>query len=240
VPEDQRARRARLDVGERQRHVLMQANKNGFFYILDRTTGKLISASTFVPVNWASGIDLKTGRPIENPGIRYDQTGKPVRMMPGPMGAHSWQPMAYSPKTGLVYIPAQQIGMEFTPTKNYRPSPMGQDVGVGTASTPGTTDSLLAWDPVAQKERWHVNYLGPWNGGVLTTAGNLVMQGDAAGNFNVYRADSGEKLWSMSAQTAVMGGPVTYEVNGERTKHSLPSAMTREAINHGDVNNSQR
>jgi alcohol dehydrogenase (cytochrome c)/quinohemoprotein ethanol dehydrogenase len=207
---------ADLTIGGARRQVLMQANKNGFFYVLDRRTGKLISAKTFVPINWASGIDAKTGRPIENPGIRYDKTGKPVRMMPGPLGAHSWQPMAYNPKTGLVYIPAQEVGNEFIPVKDYKPSPVGWNVGVGSAATPGTKGYLLAWDPVAQKEVWRVSYLGPWNGGVLTTAGNLVVQGDAAGGFNVYRADSGEKLWSISAQTAVMAGPATYEVNGEQ------------------------
>jgi alcohol dehydrogenase (cytochrome c)/quinohemoprotein ethanol dehydrogenase len=194
----------------------MQANKNGFFYVLDRKTGKLISAKTFIPINWASGVDPKTGRPLENPGIHYSETGNPVRMMPGPLGAHSWQPMAFNPNTGLVYIPAQEIGQEFTPVNDFKPSPTGWNIGVAATSTPGVKGRLLAWDPVHQKEAWRVEYLGPWNGGVLTTAGNLVAQGDAAGNFNVYRADSGEKLWSMSAQSAVMAGPMTYEVNGEQ------------------------
>ena len=208
---------ADLTIDGTRRQVLMQANKNGFFYVLDRRTGKLISAKAYVPVNWASGIDTKTGRPVENPGIRYDQTGKSVKMMPGPVGAHSWQPMAYSPKTGLVYIPAQEVGMDFTPLKDYKPSPIGWNLAVDVVGTPEPKKGyLLAWDPVRQKEVWRANYIGPWNGGVLTTAGNLVVQGDAAGGFNVYRADSGEKLWSMSAQTAVMAGPATYEVNGEQ------------------------
>ena len=207
---------ADLKIDGKPRKVLMQANKNGFFYILDRKTGKLISAQTFIPINWASGVDPKNGRPIENPGIHYSETGKSVRMMPGPLGAHSWQPMAFNPNTGLVYIPAQEIGQEFTPVKDFKPSPEGWNIGVAATSTPGVQGRLLAWDPVHQKEAWRVEYLGPWNGGVLTTAGNLVAQGDAAGNFNVYRADSGAKLWSMSAQSAVMAGPMTYEVNGEQ------------------------
>jgi len=124
--------------------------------------------------------------------------------------------MAYNPNTGLVYIPAQEIGQEFVPVQDFKPSAMGWNLGVAAASTPGVKGRLLAWDPVHQKEAWRVEYLGPWNGGVLTTAGNLVAQGDAAGNFNVYRADSGEKLWSMSAQSAVMAGPMSYEVNGEQ------------------------
>jgi len=207
---------ADLKIDGTPRHVLMQANKNGFFYVLDRQTGQLISAKTFVPINWASGIDTRTGRPIENPGIHYDQTGKPVKMMPGPLGAHSWQAMAYNPKTGLVYIPAQEIGNEFTPVKDFKPAPLGWNIGVAAVATPGVKGYLLAWDPIAQKEVWRVNYLGPWNGGVLTTAGNLVVQGDAAGGFNAYRADTGEKLWSMSAQSAVIAGPVTYQVDGEQ------------------------
>ena len=207
---------ADLTIGGKRRPVLMQANKNGFFYVLDRKTGKLISAQTFVPINWASGVDAKTGRPIEKAGIRYSETGKPARMVPGPLGAHSWQPMAFNPNTGLVYIPAQQIGYEFDPIQVYQPSPMGWNIGVGGGPTSDVKGRLLAWDPVRQKEAWHVEHLGPWNGGVLTTAGNLVVQGDAAGHLNAYRADSGAKLWSVPTQSAVMGGPSTYEVNGEQ------------------------
>ena len=104
---------ADLTIDGARRQVLMQANKNGFFYVLDRKTGQLISAKNFTPVTWASGIDPKTGRPIENPGIRYDRTGKPAELLPGALGAHSWQAMAFNPKTGLVYIPAQEIAMSY-------------------------------------------------------------------------------------------------------------------------------
>jgi quinohemoprotein ethanol dehydrogenase len=208
---------ADLEVGGKRRQVLMQANKNGFFYMLDRRTGQFISAKTFVNINWAKGIDEKTGRPIENPGIRYSSTGKPVQMMPGPDGAHTWHPMAFSPKTGLVYIPAQEIGKTFTPVKDFQVSPEGWNLGVDVAGTPEPKKGyLLAWDPVNQKEVWRVDHRGPWNGGAVATGGNLVAQGDAAGYFNVYRADTGEKLWSMFAQSAIMGGPVTYEVDGEQ------------------------
>jgi alcohol dehydrogenase (cytochrome c)/quinohemoprotein ethanol dehydrogenase len=208
---------ADLTIGGERRQVLMQANKNGFFYVLDRKTGKLISAKAFVPINWASGIDEKTGRPIEHPDIRYSTTGKPVTMMPGPDGAHTWHPMAYNPTTGLVYIPSQEIAKQFTPVTNFEMSPLGWNLGVDVAGTPGEkAGNLLAWDPVNQREVWRVRYRGPWNGGVLTTAGNIVAQGDAAGNFNVYRADTGEKLWSMFAQSALMGGTISYEVGGEQ------------------------
>ena len=207
---------ADLTIGGARRQVLMQANKNGFFYVIDRKTGQLISANNFTPVTWASGVDQKTGRPIENPGIRYDRTGKPAQLLPGALGAHSWQAMAFNPKTGLVYIPAQEIPMQYQSVNGFQPAPIGWNVGTATTNLPNVKGYLIAWDPVNQKEVWRANYLGPWNGGVLTTAGNLVVQGNAAGDFSAYRADTGEKLWSTFAQTPVMAAPITYEVDGEQ------------------------
>ena len=127
---------ADLTIDGARRQVLMQANKNGFFYVLDRKTGQLISANNFMPVTWASGIDQKTGRPIENPGIRYDQTGKRAELLPGALGAHSWQSMAFNPKTGLVYIPAQEIPMSYESVKNFEPMPMGWNVATATTNLP--------------------------------------------------------------------------------------------------------
>jgi quinohemoprotein ethanol dehydrogenase len=167
-------------------------------------------------VTWASGIDQKTGRPIENPGIRYDQTGRRVQLLPGALGAHSWQAMAFNPMTGLVYIPAQEIGMTYESIKDFQPAPMGWNIATTTTNPPNVKGYLLAWDPVNQNEVWRANYLGPWNGGVLTTAGDLVIEGNAAGEFSAYRAKTGEKLWSMSAQSPIMAAPITYEVNGEQ------------------------
>ena len=210
---------ADLSIDGTKRQVLMQANKNGFFYVLDRKTGELISANNFTPVTWASGIDLKTGRPIENPGIRYDrEPGKPVPQLPGAMGAHNWQSMAFNPKTGLVYIPAHEVGMVYTglPPKDFKLIPRYWNLGIFPGTMPDVKGYLLAWDPVNQKEVWRVNYLGPWNGGVLTTAGNLVVQGNAAGDFGAYRADNGQKLWSTSTQSPVMAAPVSYAVDGEQ------------------------
>ena len=150
--------------------------------------GKLISAQNFTPVTWASGIDPKTGRPVENPDIRYDKTGKPVSLLPGALGAHSWQAMAFNPKTGLVYIPAQEIGMTYGPVKDFETAPIGWNIGVDTTFKADVKGYLLAWDPLHQKEVWRANYLGPWNGGILTTAGNLVIEGNAAGFFSAFRA----------------------------------------------------
>jgi quinohemoprotein ethanol dehydrogenase len=207
---------ADLRIEGRLRQVIMQAPKNGLFYVLDRKTGQLISAKPFVPVTWTTGVDPKTGRPVENPGIRFGETGRPIDLMPGPLGAHNWQPMAFNPASGLVYIPAQEVATRYTPLPDYKASPMGWNIGTapgvpGAASAKGY---LLAWDPVRQKEAWRVPHAGPWNGGVLTTAGNLVVQGSAAGEVVVYRADSGAKLWSSAAQTGVMAGPISYEVDG--------------------------
>ena len=207
---------ADLTIDGTARKVLMQANKNGFFYVLDRKTGQLISAKNFTPVTWASGVDQKTGRPIENPGIRYDKTGKPAELLPGALGAHSWQAMAFNPKTGFVYIPAQEIPMIYVSPKDFQPAPIGWNVATVTTNPRNVRGYLVAWDPVNQKEAWRANYLGPWNGGVLTTAGNLVVQGNAAGDLSAYRADTGEKLWSTPAQSPVMAAPVTYEVDGEQ------------------------
>jgi quinohemoprotein ethanol dehydrogenase len=208
---------ADLKVGGKIRHVLMQANKNGFFYVLDRKSGALISAKAIVPTTWASGVDLKSGRPVENKDARYSETGKPFDVKPGPLGAHNWQPMAFNPKTGLVYIPAQQVPLTFLPLPSMPIAPIGWNLGVALASlTAQDKGFLLAWDPAQQREAWRVAYKGPWNGGVVTTAGNIVAQGDASGNFNVYRADSGEKLWSMFAQSGIIAAPSTFEAGGEQ------------------------
>ena len=207
---------ADLTIDGTARQVLMQANKNGFFYVLDRKTGQFISANHFTPVTWTSGIDQKTGRPVEVPGVRYDRTGKRTDILPGALGAHSWQSMAFNPQTGLVYIPAQEIPMSYESVKGYQPTPIGWNVGTATTNLPNVKGYLIAWDPVRQKEAWRANYLGPWNGGILTSAGNLVVQGNAAGDISVYRADSGEKLWSTFAQSPVIAAPISYEVRGEQ------------------------
>ncbi|MBA4779632.1 PQQ-dependent dehydrogenase, methanol/ethanol family [Blastomonas sp.] len=220
---------ADLEIGGKTRKVLMQAPKNGFFYVIDRTTGEFISANNFVPVNWATGIDQKTGRPIENPAARVDKTGKPFIVSPGPLGAHNWHPMAYDAKQKLVFIPAQITSYPYIPAAGWKPSKIGFNVGMDTANNAMPADNavreaakkatkgvLIAWDPVAQKERWRVTLGGPWNGGVLATAGGLVFQGNAMGNFVAYDSASGKNLWSFEAQTGVVAAPMTYSINGEQ------------------------
>jgi quinohemoprotein ethanol dehydrogenase len=207
---------ADLEIGGRKRKVLMQAPKNGFFYVLDRTSGELLSAQAYVEISWAKEVDKKTGRPVEMPGIRY--TDKAAFLKPGPLGGHNWQPMSFNPQTGLVYIPAQDTLFIYSPDKKFEYKPgtwnLGVDFSLFKEPSPLMPGFLLAWDPVNQKERWRVPYANFWNGGTLTTAGNLVFQGTADGRFVAYSADKGEKLFEASIGIGIIASPVTYELDG--------------------------
>jgi len=219
---------ADLTIHGHARKVLMQAPKNGFFYVLDRQNGTLISAKPYTYVNWASEINMRTGRPVETSFARYEGAD-PAPIVPGPIGAHSWQPMSYSPDTGLAYIPVNDAGFEYKLPEKFEAKKLAPNYGIdvvvaGLPQDPKVKKAilatvkgkLLAWDPVQQKAAWTIERPGPWNGGTLATAGNLVFEGTANGNFEAYCADSGEKLWSFPVQTGVMAGPVTYEVGGEQ------------------------
>ncbi len=220
---------ANIKVDGADRRVVLHAPKNGFFYVLDAATGKFISGKPFTAVTWAKGLDPVTGRPDFNPDAFYDKTGKPFVSLPGAGGAHSWQPMSYSAKTGLVYIPVNEAAFPYAAAdqKTWKPLPVGFQTGLNLSvmETPAipavregikkaTTGSLLAWDPVTQKEVWRVHYVGPWNGGTLVTAGNLVFQGTAGGEFKAFSADKGTELWSTPVQTGVIAAPMTYRVKG--------------------------
>ena len=209
------------------RKVIMQAPKNGFFYVLDRTNGKLLSAKNFVPVNWASGIDLQTGRPILTGAADYSKEPKVVQ--PSFLGGHNWHPMSYSPKTGYVYIPAQYTLAELKAAKapQFPANKSVVNFGLDVPDLPedpkvlnqirdAWSGELIAWDPVKQKAAWKQPYVSAGNGGTLATAGNLVFQGTADGRVVAYRADTGQPLWEHRANSGVMAGPVTYTVNGEQ------------------------
>ena len=216
-----------------KRKVLFHAPKNGFFFVIDRTNGQLMSAEPYVEnINWAEGYDMKTGRPIENPDARFYKTGKPFIAIPGALGAHNWHPMSYNPATGLVYIPAQQIPQGYeVPTSDIdkKRGRLGFNVGIGwavgqlpddkdiyKAAIAATTGKLVAYDPKAGKVAWSVDYPAAWNGGTMTTAGNLVFQGTSIGLFKAYAADSGKELLSMDMQSGIVAAPSTYMIDGEQ------------------------
>jgi quinohemoprotein ethanol dehydrogenase len=215
---------ADLTIDGQPRKVLMQAPKNGFFYVLDRATGELLSAKNYVEITWASHVDMKTGRPVESEIANYDDKTQTIK--PSPLGGHNWQPMSWNPTLGLVYIPANDIAWAFGLEKNfvYRPGTWntGNDPTTGDAIPRGDVSGrLIAWDPVKQEPRWELRYPGPWNGGTLATAGGLVFQGSAHGTFAAYDAagdGSGHAklLWETPAGTGVMAGPSTYELDGEQ------------------------
>jgi quinohemoprotein ethanol dehydrogenase len=218
---------ADLTLGGQKRHVILQPSKNGFFYVLDAANGKLISADAFTEVNWATGVDLKTGRPQIVPAARYEK--EPWNLAPGVQGGHSWHPNAYSPQTGLVYIPAWEAYFTMTSaTPGIRPGPGGFNLGIamGAAVAPGklqpydrrgVSGRLKAWDPVARKVVWETEPFtnGRPTSGVLATAGNLVFMGNGGGKvLSAYDARTGTKLWSFNAQTAVFAAPITYTLDG--------------------------
>jgi quinohemoprotein ethanol dehydrogenase len=212
---------ADLKIDGKNRKVLMQAPKNGFFYVIDRTTGKLISAKPYSAVTWAKGIDLKTGRPIENPEARYDN--EPRLLAPGPGGAHNWQPMSYDPRTGLVYIPAQEHWGVYPLGAGRPESPPGEatlkERSAKSAEYWKIAEQrehawLSAWDPIAQREVWRVPHSRPGSGGVLSTAGNLVIQGTPDKTLSVYRADTGELLAALPTENAPVAGPISYMLDG--------------------------
>lgn len=217
---------ADAEIDGKPRKVLWQAPKNGFFYVIDRTNGQLISAKPFTTVTWATGIDMKTGRPMEAPGVRYPK-GTMVVVQPAIFGGHNWHPMAYNPATGLVYIPAMDTPIPWStdPLFAYRPGWWNTAVP-GPAFPPdeaiiekirkSARSFLRAWNPATQSEAWSVELVGPWNGGALATAGGLVFQGTADGRFVAYDARNGATLWEARTGTAVLAGPVSYAVDGEQ------------------------
>jgi len=207
--------------------VVMQAPKNGFFYVLDAATGKFISGVGYVKQNWTTGLDA-TGRPIETQNARY--AGAPHLQFPGTAGGHNWQPMAFSPDLNLAFIPALELPFSYSNDPRYPTQLTRWNTGVDLAGgVPQTVSAefltavrasmkgrLIAWDPIKQAARWSVEQPTTWNGGVLSTAGGLVFQGQLSGDFAAYDAATGAKLWSHNVQAGAAAGPGTYEVDGEQ------------------------
>jgi len=218
---------ADLPIGGRTREVIMQAPKNGFFYVLDRGTGELISAETYVSENtWASRIDLATGRPVLQPGAHNTTT--PHIMSPSWLASHTWHPMAYSPLTGLIYLSAQEQGDIYALAEDFTFVHHRSNSGQARGTMPELRARLmeeirakekgylLAWNPVTQSEAWRVPYPHPGSGGVLATAGNLLIQGTIEKTLAIYRATDGSKLWEMNIDQAPVAGAITYMMDGEQ------------------------
>ena len=219
---------ADLTIGGKKQHVLIQPSKNGFLYVLEAKSGKLISADAFTEVNWATGIDMKTGRPVVVPAAYYRD--EPWNLAPGVQGGHSWHPNAFSPLTGLVYIPAWEAYSTLAGLPADRKPPPGVfslGINMGAAPAPGkqlqpydrkgVTGRLKAWDPVARKVVWESEPSGGGlpTSGVLATAGDLVFMGNGVGKtLSAFDAKNGTKLWSFDAKTAVFAAPITYELDG--------------------------
>jgi quinohemoprotein ethanol dehydrogenase len=211
---------ATLTIEGQQRRVLMQANKNGFFYELDPATGKLISARPYAEMNWATGID-SDGRPIENAAVRALKDATIVK--PSSAGAHNWHPLSFNPATGLVYMGVLDATSLQAVTADWKINQHDQTTGLDRGYVGPVrkqwlafkpSGKLVAWDPAAQREAWHVDLPDPGSGGTLSTAGNLVFQGRADGKLQAYRATDGKLLWESDTGIGIMAPPMTYEVDG--------------------------
>ena len=222
---------ADMEVDGVMRKVIMQAPKNGFFYVLDRQTGELLRANPYVTVNWASHIDMETGRPVENPDKDF-LTGNSQWILPGPLGGHNWQSMSYNPNTGLVYIPALEnplvfdVEHDFKATGRFKYIEGGWNTGVEFGrlleimgehpDLPKGKGYITAFDPLTGKTHWTREHGTHWNGGTLSTAADLVFQGNGDGYFVAYDAQNGDELWKVNTYTSTIAPPVTYSIDGEQ------------------------
>ena len=220
---------AELEIEGKSRSVIMQAPKNGFFYVLDRISGELLSADAFTHITWASHVDMQTGRPVETKYADYQSFGS-TYIWPSPYGAHNWQPMSFSSKTGLMYIPVQNIPGYFSAQDSvvYRVDRWNTGLDLNESRDPkswvaakASMDALVygelvAWDPVKKQRAWQVRHDKPSNGGILSTAGDLVFQGSWDGTFAAYDANNGTPLWQYQSDSAILAGPISYELDGEQ------------------------
>ena len=215
---------AEMNIDGEGKKVLMQAPKNGFFYVIDRKNGKLLRAHNYVPVNWATHVDLETGRPVLNE--EKDYTKKPEWVLPGSYGGHNWQAMSYDPTLGLVYIPTHEVAAVFVPLKGYYKMQPGtyntgtdfyvNDVAATMSDIPPVTGTLKAFNPLTGETKWSIDHNHFWNGGTLSTAAGITFQGNSSGEFVAYDSENGKILWSKEVQTGMIAPPITYEIDGEQ------------------------
>ncbi|MDH4107930.1 MAG: PQQ-dependent dehydrogenase, methanol/ethanol family [Gammaproteobacteria bacterium] len=212
---------ADIEVDGKPIKAILHAPKNGFFYVIDRASGRLVSAEPFARVTWATHVDPETGRPVETPDARYED-GE-AEIWPSAHGAHSWQAMSYNPVTGLVYLPTMNLGGRFVDMgldASWRMEEFIGGTGVGLFEILVPDDiapgMLQAWDPVKQEPAWSVPQEHPWNAGTLTTAGNLVFQGRSDGMFLAYDATTGAELWRYDLGLGISAPPITYKLDGRQ------------------------
>lgn len=221
---------ADMEVDGVKRKVLMQAPKNGFFYVLDRNDGELLRAHNYVTVNWATHVDMNTGRPVEN--LEKDYLKEKQWIVPGALGGHNWQSMAYDANLGLVYIPALEapviykMSEEWEKTGKLKFKPNTWNLGIelakyieialDTPDAPAPHGFLKAFDPLTGKTEWIINHPNHWNGGVLATKAGIIFQGNGMGTFDSYDSETGQLLWSKNIQTSIIAPPITFEVDGEQ------------------------
>jgi quinohemoprotein ethanol dehydrogenase len=234
---------ADMTIDGEARKVLMQAPKNGFFYVIDREDGELLRAHPFVGTTWATHVDMETGRPVENPATDYSEEAKWV--LPGPLGGHDWQAMSYDESKGIMYLPAQDapflyaLDEEFKATGVFKRNPGTMNLGVDIKNSsilgaryadqePPSQGYLKAFDPISGEELWSVDHVHYWNSGVLATAGNVVFQGDGLGYLSAYDSDTGEKLWTFNTYISMLAPPISYRVDGEQYVAILAGTGTAE------------
>ncbi len=208
-----------LSINGQMTPVALKADRNGFFYVLNRETGKLLSAKSFVPINWATGVDLNTGRPIEVPEKRPKFKQRAKDICPNLLGGKNWQPMSFSPQTGLVYIPSINLCMDMEgaePAYQRGKFYLAFEFDLGKGGPGGYMGELMAWDPVKQQKVWGNKDELPWLGGTLTTKGGLAFHGDIKGWFKALDAKTGKVLWQFNAGSGISAAPITYELDGKQ------------------------
>ncbi|MBV8522004.1 MAG: PQQ-dependent methanol/ethanol family dehydrogenase [Acetobacteraceae bacterium] len=230
---------ADLNINGQAVPAMMKADRNGFFYVANRESGKLISAEKFVPTTWAEKIDIATAKPVEVPDKRAS-IGHPAKgICPNLIGGKNWQPMSYSPETGLVYIPSNNICMNWSVSEvNYRRGVFYLGAEFPTFPGPGGyLGEIMAWDPVAQKKVWGVKEDLPFNGGTLATAGGLVFYGNIQGLFKALDAKSGQELWKVSLGSGVGAGPISFAVDGKQYVAVVAGRTVSTAAFMGEIGN---